>query len=306
LHLTLTGEEGVAPRVLALGDLLLDVTVRFDPLSGEAEAGPDAVRIGPGGSAANFAVHTARLGVGCRFVSRVGRDWPGEMMVRDLQGEGVTPEVTTTPDEPTGRVLIMVSPGGDRRMFSYPGASATLSPDDLDPRWFGGIEAFHLTGYSLLREGPREAALHAISLAREAGVPLISLDPNPGHLISDFGPERFRHLLENLGLDVLIPNYDEGVLLSGEREPERIAAELFSVAPLVVLTLDARGCLVATGEGQTLITSPDVSNVVDVTGAGDAFAAAFIADLIRTRDPVSAGQAGNTLAAQVVQRKGAR
>jgi sugar/nucleoside kinase (ribokinase family) len=212
-------------KILSLGDLLLDVTVRYDPASGEAEASADAVRIGPGGSAANFAVQAARLGAEMRFVSRVGRDWPGEMLARDITLEGVTAEVAVTDAEPTGRVLIMVDPQGNRRMFSYPGASATLAPGDLQPEWFRGLDAFHLTGYSLLREGPREAALHAVALARENGTRLVSLDPNPGHLISDFGAMHFRTLLTQLQFDMLFPNLEEGALLTGQTAPSEIVDE---------------------------------------------------------------------------------
>src|SRR5947209_3350669 len=100
--------------------------------------GPEAVQLHPGGSAANFAVQAARLGAGVRFVSRVGRDWTGEMLVRSLESEGVTASVKAISDEPSGRVLVMVDPSGHRRMWSYPGASSTLSPGDLDPAWFSG------------------------------------------------------------------------------------------------------------------------------------------------------------------------
>jgi|SRR5688572_24261178 len=293
-------------NVLSLGDLLLDVTVRYDPASGEAEASGDAVRIGPGGSAANFAVHAARLGARSRFVCRVGRDWPGEMLARAMRDEGVEAEVHVTDEEPTGRVLVMVDPKGNRRMFSYPGASATLQPDDLDPAWFEGLAAFHLTGYSLLREGPREAALHAMRLAREGGARLVSLDPNPGHLIRDYGPARFRDVIKGLGFDVVFPNVEEGKLLAGEGVPGVVAERLLDVAPLVVLTLGEEGCLVATRHGQTLVPASRVDRVVDVTGAGDAFAAGFVVEYARAGDAVAAAGAGSALAAQVVGRVGAR
>jgi sugar/nucleoside kinase (ribokinase family) len=293
-------------KLLSVGDLLLDVTVRYDPASGEAEAGGDAVRIGPGGSAANFAVHAARLGAHVRFVSRVGRDWPGEMLVRDLRDEGVKAEVRVIEGEPTGRVLVMVDPEGHRRMFSYPGASATLHPDDLDPGWFEGLDAFHLTGYSLLREGPREAALRAVRLAREGGARLVSLDPNPGHLIRDYGPERFREDIKGLEFDVIFPNLEEGRLLSNEGEPDMVAARLLDLAPRVVLTLGEEGCLVATRDGQTRVPAPGVDRVVDATGAGDAFAAGFVVEYARRGDAVAAARAGSEVAAQVVGRVGAR
>src|SRR5438552_4708724 len=141
-------------NILSIGALLSDLIGRYDPHSGEADTGPEGVQIWPGGSAANFAAQAARLGARVRFVSRVGRDRVGEMLVRSLEDEGVIASVKAIAEEPSGRVLVMVDPGGHRRMWSYPGASSTLSPGDLDPSWFDGLDAFHLTGYSLLRDGP--------------------------------------------------------------------------------------------------------------------------------------------------------
>src|SRR3954471_16337076 len=152
------------PKIVSLGDLLLDVVVRYDPGSGEADTTPDAVQLWPGGSAANFAVWASRLGADVRYVSRVGRDLPGDILVRSLEDAGVTPAVRVVDSPPTGRVLVMVDPDGSRRMWSYPGASATVAVEDLDPAWFSNVDAFHLTGYSLMRDGPREAATEALRL----------------------------------------------------------------------------------------------------------------------------------------------
>jgi sugar/nucleoside kinase (ribokinase family) len=190
-------------------------------------------------------------------------------------------------------------------MWSYPGASRALSADEIDPAWFEGLDAFHLTGYSLLREGPREAALQAVRLARASGA-LLTLDPNPGHLIADYGPERFRDVLEDLRFDILFPNLEEGALLTGREAPEEIAADLLRLAPLVALTLGEDGCLVA-AEAQ-MSRAPDfpAEAVVDVTGAGDAFAAAFVVEYGRSRDAYAAATAANRYAAGVVSRPGAR
>ncbi|HEX8599437.1 MAG TPA: PfkB family carbohydrate kinase [Chloroflexia bacterium] len=293
-------------KLLSLGDLLLDLLVRYDPASGEVDVGAGAVQLHPGGSAANFAVQAARFGADVRFISRVGRDMPGEMLVRSLESEGVTPAVRAMEDEVTGRVLVMVDHAGNRRMWSYPGASALLSPGDLDPEWFHGLDAFHLTGYSLLREGPREAAYEALRMARDLGSPLCTLDPNPPHLIADYGPARFRNLLGDLWFDIILPNMEEGSLLSGEQEPDAIVSSLLEISPLVVLKLGAEGCLVGTAEERVLSQGVVVSDVVDVTGAGDAFAAAFVVEYLARKDIRTAAAAANQFAAQVVGRAGAR
>lgn len=301
-------------NVLSLGDLLLDLVVRYDPLSGEADAAPEAVQLWPGGSAANFAVWAARCGASVRFVSRVGRDLPGETLIRSLEDESIIPSVRVVDDLSTGRVLVMVDPEGTRRMWSYPGASATISPDDLDPAWFYNLDAFHLTGYSLLREGPSAAALHALHLARAHGSPLCTLDPNPPHLIAGFGPGRFRDILKQVQFDIIFPNLEEARLLTTEDAPEAMAADLLSLSPVVVLTLGEQGCLIAASAGAGLKYAPmilrvepaPVQTVRDVTGAGDAFAAAFVVEYLRTDDLRASAQVANNLAAQVVSRVGAR
>ncbi|HKP52014.1 MAG TPA: carbohydrate kinase family protein [Chloroflexia bacterium] len=296
-------------NILSMGDLLLDVVVRYDPLAGEADTGPDAVWIGPGGSAANFAVHAARLGAKVRFISRVGRDWPGEMLVRSLQDEGITTSVRLMDEASTGRVLVMVDPEGHRRMWSYPGASSTLQADDLETEWFRDLDAFHLTGYSLLREGPREAALHALKLAREQGAPFCTLDPNPPHLMADYGPARFRELLIQLRFDAIFPNLEEGRLLSGlgvEASYAEVATNLLDISPLVVLTLGQEGCVVASRDQTWEVPAARLDVAADATGAGDAFAAGFVTEYLRSKDAYAAATVANLLAARIVSKVGAR
>lgn len=292
-------------KILSIGDLLLDVLVRYDPQSGEVDLGPEAVQLHPGGSAANFAVHAAQLGAEVRYISRVGNDMPGAMLVRSLESAGVEAAVRMVDTEATGRVLVMLDSAGHRRMWSYPGASATISPEDLDPNWFRDLDALHLTGYSLLREGPRPAAIEALRLARATGQPLCTLDPNPPHLIEEYGPARYRELLKQLRFDIIFPNLEEGALLSGQTEPEAMAAVLLDVSPIVALTLGAGGCLVAQGEGCIHVKAPQVP-LVDATGAGDAFAAGFVVEYLARRDLYAAAYAGNSLAAGVVSQAGAR
>jgi ribokinase len=294
-------------KILSLGDLLLDVIVCYDPQSGEADTGPEGAQIWPGGSAANFAVQVARQGADVRFVGRVGRDWAGEMLTHSLKSEGVTTSIRVDEKEPSGRVLVMVDPMGSRRMWSYPGASAAIQPGDLDPAWFAGVDVVHLTGYSLLREGPRDAALQAVKLAKEAGCRFLTLDPNPPHLIEDFGAREFRNMIAGLGFDLIFPNIDEGMLLTGLEAPEEIGRDLLGVAPLVALTLGAGGCLVTMEGGEQIhVEAYPAERVVDVTGAGDAFAAGFVVEYLRSGDPRKAAEAANRLAAGVVARRGAR
>lgn len=157
-----------------------------------------------------------------------------------------------------------------------------------------------------MREGPRAAALHGLDMARSGSSPLCSFDPNPPHLIVDYGAMRYRDLLARLQFDIIFPNLEEGKLLSGRETPGEIAASLLDVSPVVVLKLGERGCIVATHEGTLEVSAAQVDRVVDVTGAGDAFAAGFVVEYLKSRDPRQAAIAANMTAGEVVRRVGAR
>jgi ribokinase len=294
------------PRLLTFGDLLLDVLVAGDFSREYDSAG--AVQLYPGGSAANFAVGAAAAGADVRFVARVGDDAAGALLRADLRERPLAAEVRVTHGAATGTVLVLrdaASPGASR-MWSHPGASATLAPDDFAPAWFHDLDAMHCTGYSLLRPGPRPAAYHALAAARAASPGLLcSLDPNPAHLIADYGAAAFQATVAELRFDLLLPNAEEGRLLAGVDDPATIVTRLLDLAPLVALTLGADGCLLAWGAERRHVPAPALAPV-DATGAGDAFAAGFVTAYWRSRDPVRAAEAGTAAAARVVMRPGAR
>ena len=302
--------------------MLLDVVITGDVSVAREAHG--AVQLYAGGSAANCAVGAARAGAAVRFVGRVGDDLAGRLLVAELERAGVEACVRVAPGVPTGTVLVLgdIDGQGGNRMLSEAGASATLDPADLDPAWFAGLAGLHLTGYSFLRPGPAPAAHAALAQARAASPGLMcSMDPAPGHLIEDYGPDRFRDLLAALRFDVLFPNLDEGRLITGLDDPAAVAVALRALAPVVALTLGPAGCLIAfdcglriadcgivAEDGDTVVVHvPAVATpVVDTTGAGDAFAGGFLAAYLRGRDPVAAGQAGVLAAAEVVARVGPR
>lgn len=283
---------------------MLDVVVTTD-VSAAREAG-GCVQIHPGGSAANFAVGASRARASVRFVGRAGDDVAGRLLVGELEREGVSACVRVVPDAPTGHVLVMRDPDGTTRMIAEPGASRTLHPDDLAPDWFEELDAVHVTGYSLMREGPAPAARAAVRAARARSPrALLSFDPAPAYLVRSYGPERLRDDIRELGFDLIFPNLEEGLTLAQAEDPEAAARALAPLARVVVLKLGERGCLVAHG-GSVAHVPAVVGPVVDVTGAGDAFAAAFVVAYVRTRDPLAAAGAGAEAATRVIGRVGAR
>jgi sugar/nucleoside kinase (ribokinase family) len=265
------------------------------------------VRLVPGGSAANFAARAARGGATVTFFGRVGDDVAGRLLSAELTRSGVDARVKAITGEATGNILVLV--GGDggpgaSRMVSDPGASALLAPEDLDARAFAEADLVHVTGYSWLRSGPAAAARAAVDLARR-GTALVSFDPGPAHLIEAYGAARLRADLEAHRFDVVFPNHEEGTAMTGATEPDAIVRALAELAQVVVLKLGGEGCVVAAG-GRVERVPAERTDVVDTTGAGDAFAAAFAVAYASVRDPVAAARAGARAAAEVVARVGAR
>ena len=153
---------------MVLGDLMLDVVLAPDrPLETGTDV-PGRVALVQGGSAANTARWLAKLGARATLISAVGRDPEGRALVDLLRDDGVTTRVTRVAGARTGRVGVLVTPGGERSFVADRGAADLLEPGDLQPAWFASTDALHVPAYSLLTEPLGTAARRAVVLARDA------------------------------------------------------------------------------------------------------------------------------------------
>jgi ribokinase len=242
--------------VCTLGDLLLDVVVKLAKPLAQGDDTRAETRAGGGGQAANVAAWAAALGAQARFVGKRGADAAGEVAEADLLRRAV--DVLGPP--PTGRngvVVSLVELDGSRTMVSDRGVAPELQADELEPEWFDGCDALHLSGYSLMREPIGTAAERAADLARAQGA-RISVDLSSVNVIRDFGTERLSERFVRIRPDVVFGN-----------EPEH--AELRVASPSRVVKRGASG---ATFDGQDYPPVP--GEVVDTTGAGDALAAGYL------------------------------
>jgi ribokinase len=283
---------------------MVDVVCR---LAGPIAPGSDAparIEFGYGGSAANVAAWLGAAGVRPALVGRIGADERGDAAAAELRAAGVDTRLTVDPERPTGTCVVLVGPDGERSMIPDAGANDGLADADLPDELLAGGAHLHLTGYSLVRKGSRAAARAAIerALEREASV---SVDPSSAALLSP------AFLDEVAGVNLLLPNAEEAEVLTGKGDPEQAASALAELAREVVVTLGAGGALWT--DGSDLVrAAADAEGAapggaaLDTTGAGDAFAAGYLAARLDGAAPDAALFAGCRLAARAVRTAGAR
>ncbi len=240
------------------------------------------------GAESNVAIGLSRLGQRTGWISRLGDDEFGQAVLLRIRGEGVdTSLVRLDARAPTGLVIRERREVGAIEQVYYRRGSAAsyLSPDDLDPAYIGGARFLHLTGITpALSASCREAVFAAADIARSAGVSVV-LDPNYRSRL--WPPDDARRVLRELVslCDVLMPGYEEAELLTGESDPERASRQLLALGPrTVVVKLGAQGALAVTQDQVVRGPAIPLERVVDPVGAGDAFAAGFLAASLRGFD----------------------
>jgi sugar/nucleoside kinase (ribokinase family) len=261
-------------RVVVLGDLVMDVVLAP---SRELERGTDVpgqALLRQGGSAASTARWLGRLGARTTFITAVGRDAPGRALVAAVKADGVVVRAVHVAGAPTGRVGVLVEPGGERSFVADRGAADRLRPEDLRAGWFRGADALHMPAYSLLGSPLGDAGLEATRMARAAGA-LVTIDlASVGPLLS-VGRRAAIQLLRDAAPDLLFATADEAEALIGARRTDG----LLDLAPIAIVKRGRKGATVLTRVGDErlrfeVLTVPIVA--ADSTGAGDAFDAGFL------------------------------
>lgn len=286
-------------RIVTFGDVIEDIVV---VPAGPVRADTDTISTitpTPGGSAANTAAWLGELGVGVDFVGRVGAV-DLERHTRILTDAGVTPHLSVDHELPTGRIVIVVE-GNTRTMYTDKGANANFSPDEVTDELLAGAALVHLGGYSVMNAP--DAVRNLIARAGAQGT-IVSVDPSSAGFLSDFGIERFLEVVA--GASILLPNLDEGRVLTGLDDPEAIAVALAERFVTVVLTLAAEGVVVVDAGAAPVRVPAVATTLLDPTGAGDSFSAGFLAEWVESGDAVAAARAGARVSARAVAIIGAR
>lgn len=258
-----------------------------------------------GGSAANSMAGVAALGLNAAFVGQVADDQLGAIFAHDMRSLGVrfdTPPLAAPP--PTGSCFILVTPDAQRTMSTYPGASHELTPAALDTDLIRRARITFLEGYLWGPEGPRATMLEAARIARSAGR-TIAFTLSESLCIGD-RRDGVLGMLERRLVDVLFGNEHEVRQLTGCSDLTDCISSLSSKVGTLVITRGADGAM-CFHDGQIAeIEATPVPQVVDTTGAGDLFAAGFIAACCRGRDIASCLHAGSIAAAEIISHFGAR
>jgi len=310
--------------VLAIGNAIVDVLARTDDaflvqhkmhkgtmrLIDEVQAAKLYDAMGPaveisGGSAANTVVGVASLGARAGFIGKVKDDDLGRVFAHDIRAAGVsfaTPPASAGPS--TARCYVLVTPDGERTMNTYLGAAQHLHPNDIDADAVAAAQIIYLEGYLWDPPRAKEAFLKAAKIAHAAERD-VALTLSDAFCVDRYRAE-FLDLIRSRTVDLVFANERELRSLYETADFDSALDGLRNDARLAVVTRSEKGCLIVTREQTEAVPASPVERVVDATGAGDLFAAGFLAGLSRGSDYRTAGRLGALVAAEVIQHLGAR
>ena len=310
--------------VVAIGNAIVDVIASADDgfivreglsrgsmqLIDAARATELYGRMGPGrevsgGSAANTIAGMAALGRKCAFIGQVADDQLGEVFTHDIRALGVgfdTPARGAEP--PTARCLILVTPDGQRTMNTFLGASQFLPAAAIDAGLIADSAILYLEGYLWDPEEPRAAMRAAIDIARGAGRK-VAFTLSDAFCIARHGDD-FRKLIDDGMIDILFANDGEVHALMGTDDVASAVTALSAKVATLVVTHGANGAEAHSGGEHARVAAEAIEKVVDTTGAGDLFAAGFLAGQAEGRSLHDSLTMGAVCAAEVISHYGPR
>jgi sugar/nucleoside kinase (ribokinase family) len=281
------------PGVLVtVGDLVEDVIVWPEAPTRYATDNPCVIRRTRGGSAANVAVFASGL-VPARFIGCVGDDPVADLLTSELAGHGV--DVRVQRRGRTGTIVVLVDSDGERTMYPDRAAAADLS--EVPAAWLESAAMIHVPSYCFAAEPAATSVLRLIRHAEQVEIP-VSLDASSRGMIEEYGLSRYLDLVAAIRPAVFLANTSEARLLDVTRPP---------FAQAVTVVKDGAGSTTVTvpGNAPQAVPVPAAPPARDSTGAGDAFAAGFLAALMRGAAPVEAARDGHALARSVLFSPGA-
>ena len=290
------------PSVLVIGDVMVDVVVRPE---GPVVSGADrraTIRQLPGGSGANQAAWLATESVDVTFAGRVSHA-DHERQAALLSGFGVRVRLAADRELPTGMLVTLLSPDGERSFLTDGAANTQLCRADLPDALLDGIDHVHVSAYALFEAGPRGAVLDLLAAARRRGIPF-SVDPASHSFLEEAGREQF--LCWTKDARICFPNAEEAAVLAGADDAERQLDVLAETYELVVLKCGTAGAHAAEANGGRWSVPVPVVEAVDSSGGGDAFLGGFLGAFLRGEGLEDCLRRGVALGARAVTVLGGR
>lgn len=310
--------------VLGIGNAIVDVIARSEDdflvaqelakgtmhLIDQNQAEALYAKMGPGiessgGSAANTIAGLASFGAKTAFIGKVGNDDLGKTFTHDLRALGTAYDTKALDSgTATARCLVLVTPDGERTMSTFLGASQGLSPDDVDPDLVQASAITYLEGYLWDPPEAKAAFLKAADLAHDAGR-MVALSLSDSFCVDRFRDE-FLELIRTGKVDLLFGNESELHSLYETADTDAALEALEKDASSAVVTRSEKGAVVIRDGNRTTVPAQPIDKIVDLTGAGDLFAAGFLFGLSRDMSPEVCAKLGAMAAAEVIGHVGAR
>uniref|UniRef100_A0A7J2TJJ7 Carbohydrate kinase family protein n=1 Tax=Archaeoglobus fulgidus TaxID=2234 RepID=A0A7J2TJJ7_ARCFL len=283
---------------IGFGALNLDKIYRVDKIPKADEEGfVRDLQLFPGGSAANTIVGLARLGIKTAYIGKIGDDAEGSILLEDLRSEGVETRAVIKAKGRSGTAIIFVDDSGNRAILVDPGVNDTIRYEEIDLEFAKKFRLIHLT--SFICKNGFESFESQKRIVEE--FELVSFDP--GLPYAERGKKEMMQILKKT--TVFLPNRTEIERMFGAGYKEAAEECLSLGIDIVAVKLGERGCWIKKKDKEVSIP-PYRVNVVDTTGAGDAFNAGFLYGYLKGRDIETCGKMGNYVASLCIQQIGAR
>jgi ribokinase len=285
-------------NVVSFGAMNLDRLYRVDHIAkADEESEILDLKESAGGSAANTAVGLARLGVRTGYIGKVAADREGKFLLDAFTKEGVnTDGIIVSKTGRSGTVIGFVDQKGERALYVDPGVNDSLEFGEISPDYATGADFLHLSSFAADR--PFEAQKRLVDAVQEVKATL-----DPGTIYARKGWTELLPLMKRCF--AVFPSESELKILTGKGYRGGAEVLLREGVEVVGVKLGKRGCYVTDGE-EEYVVEPYKAEVVDSTGAGDAFCAGFLYGLLGGRSLRECGLLGNFVASRVIARTGAR
>lgn len=254
------------------------------------------IKIATGGSVANAINGIAGLGVECGYIGTTGRDDLGLLFKNDMLKRGINAMLKEN-EFPTGRAVGFVDPDGERTFATYLGAAVEMGPDDITPELFAGYDLFFIEGYLVFNQA---LIMAAASAAKSAGL-TIALDLSSYNVVAA-NMDILNELVDNF-IDIVFANEEEAKTFTG-LQPEAALENLAGRCDIAIVKVGKEGAYVQQGDQKWHIPTI-ASSVIDTTGAGDYFAAGFLAGLATGCNLEKCGIIGALMAGEIIKVIGA-